>query len=89
MQNTDTSELLRTTEAEKIKTISQALEKGLISFNEARHRLDLKGIEEDYFVLGLGQVLKKVSDDSMLVLNIGEHIETKEKHNGEHSGITI
>ncbi|MCT4796150.1 phage portal protein [Exiguobacterium alkaliphilum] len=85
----DTSELLRTTEAEKIKTISQALEKGLISFNEARHRLDLKGIEEDYFVLRLGQVLKKVSDDSMLVLNIGEHIETKEKHNGEHSGITI
>ncbi|UTT42276.1 phage portal protein [Exiguobacterium aurantiacum] len=85
----DTSELLRTTEAEKVKTVSQALEKGLISFNEARHRLDLQGIEEDYFVLGLGQVLKKVSDDSMLVLNIGEQIETKEKHNGEHSGITI
>lgn len=53
-----TEELLRVTEAEKIAAIDAAFKGGLISFNEARNKLDLPKVQRDYYSLNIGQVLK-------------------------------
>lgn len=72
----DTSELLRTNEKERIETVASALRNGLISFNEARHKLDLKPEDKDYYTLSIGQVLK-YSDGSIENLNLGPEIINK------------
>ncbi|MED3861216.1 phage portal protein [Priestia megaterium] len=79
----DTSELLRTTEAEKIATVSAAFNNSLISFNEARAKLDMKPTEEDYYLLSLGKVLRSESGE-LTVLNLGQELN-KENNSG---GIT-
>lgn len=65
----DTSELIRTTEKEKIEAISTALDKGLISFNQAMNKLDLPPVEKDYHKLNIGDVLL-YADGSLENLNI-------------------
>ncbi|PFF30665.1 phage portal protein [Bacillus cereus] len=67
----DTSEILRTTESEKIKSVSDALSKGLISFNEARAKIDLPKVEEDYYTLSLGSVLKDAKTGELTIPNMG------------------
>ncbi|PEI43566.1 phage portal protein [Bacillus pseudomycoides] len=67
----DTSEILRTTESEKIKSVSDALSKGLISFNEARAKIDLPKVEEDYYMLSLGSVLKDAKTGELTIPNMG------------------
>ncbi|MGD6962730.1 phage portal protein [Fictibacillus phosphorivorans] len=66
----DTSELLRTTEEEKVKITAEAFQKGLISFNQAAYRLDLPKSEKDYHLLTTGVVLKYV-DGSFEYPNLG------------------
>lgn len=66
----DTSELLRTTEEEKVKTVSEEFKSGLISFNEARYKLDLPKEEKDFRLLSIGNVVN-YSDGQMVFLNLG------------------
>lgn len=73
----DTSEILRTTESEKISAVSKGLSDGLFSFNEARQKLDLPKVEKDYFVLNLGQVLKDEKTGELTVLNLGTAVQQK------------
>ena len=78
----DTSEILRTTESEKISAVSKGLSDGLFSFNEARQKLDLPKVEKDYFVLGLGQVLKDEKTGELTVLNLGQAVPQKNNDGG-------
>lgn len=71
----DTSEILKTTEVEKITAITTALKSGIYSFNEARAKLDLHSVDDDYFVLGLGDVLKDSKTNKITVLNLGQNID--------------
>ncbi|ARK29045.1 phage portal protein [Halalkalibacter krulwichiae] len=82
----DTSELLRTTEKEKVETVSSALKGGLISFNEARHKLDMSPVEEDYFVLSLGNVLKSAKTNELTILNLNQTSNGGEINNNGQEG---
>lgn len=66
----DTSEIIRTTEETKIKTVSEAFNKGLISFNQMAAKLDLPKEEKDFRLLSIGNVLK-YDDGQMVFLNLG------------------
>ncbi|WP_180232099.1 phage portal protein [Bacillus cereus] len=84
----DTSEILRTTESEKIKTVSEALSNGLISFNEARAKLDMPKIEKDYYTLSLGNVLKDAKTGELTIPNIGVvDNQVKGERTNEDNGI--
>lgn len=80
----DTSEIIRTTEKEKIETVSKGLSEGLFSFNEARTKLDLPKVDKDFRLLGIGKVV--VYDDGQMVfLNLGQDSANQqevEKSNG-------
>ncbi|PEX92584.1 phage portal protein [Bacillus cereus] len=80
----DTSELLRTTEEEKVRVIEAAFKGGFLSFNEARHKFDLKPVEKDYFSLSIGQVLK-YEDGSLINLNmLGQQNNNEVKQQNEN-----
>ncbi len=66
----DTAELIRVSEKEKIEIVEKLLNNGLISFSEAREKLDLpmKG-NMDYFVHSLGHVLRDTETDNIINLN--------------------
>lgn len=84
----DTSEILRTTESEKIKTVSEALSNGLISFNEARAKLDMPKIEKDYYTLSLGNVLKDAKTGELTIPNMGVvDNQVKGERTNEDNGI--
>ncbi|WP_349346504.1 phage portal protein [Priestia megaterium] len=67
----DTSELLRATEKERIEAIGLGLEKGLLTINEARSKLDLPPLDEDLFMWGLQTVLYNPKTGEMKVPNMG------------------
>lgn len=81
----DTSELLRTTESEKISTVSAAFNNSLISFNEARAKLDMKPTEKDYYLLSLGKVLRS-EDGELTVLNLGQELNKVEGNKSNENG---
>jgi HK97 family phage portal protein len=66
----DTSEILRSTEKERVETVGLAVEKGLYSINEGRAILDKNGIPNDYFMWSLGHVLYNVEKDEMTIPNM-------------------
>lgn len=67
----DTSELIRVTEKEKVATVSEAYNKGLISFNEARNKIDLPKVDKDFYLLSLGSVLKDANTGALTIPNTG------------------
>lgn len=67
----DTSEIIRTTEKEKIETVAKGLREGLFSFNEARAKLDLPKADKDFRLLSIGSVMK-YDDGQMVFLNLGQ-----------------
>lgn len=71
----DTSEILRTTEKEKIETTVRAMEKGLFSINEARAKVDLPKINDDYFTWNLGSVFYSPKTGDMTIPNMGVTID--------------
>ncbi|MDA1526486.1 phage portal protein [Bacillus cereus] len=84
----DTSEILRTTESEKIKIVSESLSNGLISFNEARAKLDMPKIEKDYYTLSLGNVLKDAETGELTIPNMGvTDNQVKGERTNEDNGI--
>lgn len=67
----DVSELLRATEKERTEAIALGLEKGLLTINEAREKLDLPNIDENIFMWGLQHVLYNPKTGEMKVPNMG------------------
>lgn len=78
----DTSELLRATEKERIEAVGLGLEKGLLTINEARFKLDLPPLDEDLFMWGLQTVLYNPKTKEMKVPNMGL-TGTQEQQKGE------
>lgn len=81
----DVSELLRATEKERMEAIGLGLEKGLLTINEAREKLDLPNIKNDVFMWGLQSVLYNPKTDDMKVPNMdgGTENNTGDEVNNE------
>lgn len=75
----DTSELIRSTEKEKIEAASNGLKDGIFSFNEARQRLGLPNNEEDFFMWNLGSIFYNPETKEMILPNTNTKIQTNEK----------
>lgn len=73
----DVSELLRTTEAEKINATVAAWKNGVISFNEARSRIDMPKLEDDYFMWSLGNIFYNPKTGKFTIPNTGSTIDPK------------
>ena len=71
----DVSEILRTTEKEKIESVVRAMEKGLISINEGRAKINMPNIDVDYFTWNLGSVFYNAETGNMTVPNMGVTID--------------
>ncbi|PEM44862.1 phage portal protein [Bacillus wiedmannii] len=77
----DTSELLRATEKERTETVAIGLEKGLLTINEARAKLDLPNIKKDAFMWGLQHALYYPDTNEWKVPNIDGGTLNQEKGN--------
>ncbi len=75
----DTSELLRATEKERTEAVAIGLEKGLLTINEARAKLDLPKIDDDVFVFGLQHALYNPKTKEWKVPNMDGGTENQEK----------
>lgn len=71
----DTSSILATTEAEKIKSTNEALKGGIISINEARRRHGYRVIDDDYMMWSLGAVFYNKESGRMTIPNMGANID--------------
>lgn len=78
----DTSEVLRTTEKEKFESIKVGLDAGVITMNEARYKLNLKGINDDIMKWSLGSVLFYPATGEMKIPNMGIGIDGAKNENG-------
>ena len=76
----DTSELLRTTENEKVEVVTQGFRSGLYTYNESRTKLDLPKVKNDFHLLSIGSV-QFFENGKINYLNLGE--ENNEKNIGE------
>lgn len=71
----DTSEVLRTTEKERYESLKVGLDTGVITLNEARYKLNLKGIKDDVMKWSLGSVLYYPETGEMKIPNMGIGID--------------
>lgn len=67
----DTSEVLRSTDKEKYESVGIALDKGVMSINEARYKLNLPSIKDDIMKWSLGAVLYYPETGEMKIPNMG------------------
>ncbi len=67
----DTAEVLKTTEIEKYQSIKVALDGGVITLNEARHKLNMASIKDDIMKWSLGNVLYYPETGEMKIPNMG------------------
>ncbi|PEJ55026.1 phage portal protein [Bacillus wiedmannii] len=84
----DVNEVLRGTPKEQVETVGLALEKGLLSINEARTMLDKNPIQKDYFIWSLGKVLYDAEKDEITIPNTSTVIDDK-KVSGNKSENTV
>lgn len=79
----DTTNILRLTQSELIDAVSREFNNGLISFNEARQKIDRNSVaeENDYYKMDLGSVLYKYHQDEFIIPNT---LNTKEVDGGEN-----
>lgn len=77
----DTSELLRTTEKEKIESVELGLKAGIFTINEARAKFDLPPIDEDedVFMWGLQHALYNPKTKQFTVPNMDGGTTNKQK----------
>jgi HK97 family phage portal protein len=66
----DVSEILRTTEKEKIESATLGLSKGIFSMNETRSKFDMHKLKDDYFIWSLGNVLFNPATGEIIVPNM-------------------
>lgn len=86
----DTSEMLRTTETEKVDIVAQQFNSGLLSFSESRAKLDLPpNKEQDYFSMSTGQVLYYPVSNKLVNLNLigSKANETKGDDSSNEDGV--
>lgn len=74
----DTSEILKTTEAEKYEAIKTGIDTGVISLNESRKKLNLKPIKDNFMKWSLGSVLYNPDSGNMMIPNMGIGIPNAE-----------
>lgn len=74
----DTSELIRTTEKEKIEAASRGMKDGLFSINEARQRMGLPNLDDDFFMWNLGNIFYNPETKEMTIPNMNTKIKTDE-----------
>ncbi|MED4267345.1 phage portal protein [Priestia megaterium] len=67
----DTSELQRATEKERVEALDIAVKAGLMSLDEARAKLDLEPLKNNYLKLDLGAVLYDMDTGEIKVPNMG------------------
>lgn len=77
----DTSQILRTTEKEKVETAVLGMRSGLYSINEARSKVDMKAIETDYYLWGLGNIFLNPKTGKMVIPNLGTTIDPENVQN--------
>lgn len=75
----DVGELLRTTEKEKIETVTKAMKDGLFSINDARKRVDMPALDVDYYTWNLGSVFFDPETGYFTIPNMGQTIDPKAK----------
>ena len=66
----DTTEIIRTTEKERIEAAISGLKGGAFSLNEIRAKFDLPKLDDDYFMWSLGHVLFNPKTKEMFVPNM-------------------
>lgn len=66
----DTSELLRSTEKERVEAVSAAFKAGISTLGEARAKLDFPKVEKDFFAWSLGNVFYDPEADKFIVPNM-------------------
>lgn len=66
----DTTEILRTTEKERIEAAKEGLAGGFFSLNETRAKFDMPKLEDNYFMWSLGNVLFNPDTKEMFVPNM-------------------
>ena len=66
----DTTEILRTTERERVESAVEGLKGGVFSLNETRAKFDYPSLEDDYFMWSLGNVLFNPENKEMFVPNM-------------------
>lgn len=66
----DTTEILRTTEKERIEAAANGLKNGFFSLNETRGKFDKPALEDDFFMWSLGHVLFNPKTKEMFVPNM-------------------
>lgn len=66
----DTTEILRTTEKERMESATEGLKNGYFSLNETRAKFDAPKLEDDYFMWSLGNVLFNPKTKEMFVPNM-------------------
>lgn len=72
----DTSEVLQTTEKEKIEAVGQGLDKGLFTINEARRKLNQTDITtSDYYMTSQGKIFIDKDTGLMTIPNLGRVVD--------------
>lgn len=66
----DTTEILRTTERERVESAALGLKGGFFSVNETRAKFDKAKLNDDYFMWSLGHVLFNPETNEMFVPNM-------------------
>lgn len=66
----DTTEILRTTERERVESAVEGMKGGVFSLNETRAKFDYPSLEDDYFMWSLGNVLFNPDTKEMFVPNM-------------------
>lgn len=66
----DTTEILRTTEKERVESAVQGLKGGVFSINETRAKFDRPNLKDDFFMWSLGNVLFNPDTGEMFVPNM-------------------
>lgn len=85
----DVEELSRATEKERTESFGIAVEKGILTINEARQKLDFNNVTggDDLF-LSLGKVAMNTKTGGKHVFNTGEGGQTEEQTNDNKAGIS-
>lgn len=67
----DTTNIMKLTQSELVDIVSKEFNNGLISFNEARNKLNRNTIDsqDDYYSMSLGNVLYKYNKDEFIIPN--------------------
>ena len=63
------------TESETYKALGEGMKTGIVSINEARARVDLPPVEQDFLLLSLGNIFYDMDKNDFIVPNTGQGID--------------